>query len=376
MMARAPFSPKGEENHDTVFHKTEISMTQDTRWTVERARQWHAAQPWLVGCNYVPADACNQIEMWQKETFNPARIDLELGWAAGLGLNCLRVFLHDLVWAADPAGYKARIDEFLRLADKHKLKTLLVLFDSVWNPEPKPGAQPVPKPGVHNAGWVQGPGAKALKDPAARPRLKAYVEGVVGAFAQDKRVLGWDVWNEPDNTNGASYGALEPPDKIALIAPLLDHAFTWTRAAKPEQPLTSGVWIDEWDEDAKLNAVQAVQLAQSDIISFHNYGDAPDFLRRVAQLDRLGRPLLCTEYMARTQGSTFEAIMPVAKPRRIGLMCWGFVQGRAQTHLPWDTWQKPCPGEPPVWFHEILRTDGTPYRAEEAAFIRKMTGAG
>ncbi len=303
-----------------------------------------------------------------------SQIDAELALAKGLGMNTMRVFLHDLVWQQDPEGYKARINTFLELADKHGIKPMFVLFDSVWDPEPKLGPQREPAAGVHNAGWVQGPGAAALADPSQRARLQEYVEGVVGAFGRDSRVMSWDVWNEPDNTNGASYGAKEPPNKLDLVASLLDDVFIWARNAKPQQPLTSGVWIGEWNDLAQVNNVQKIQLAQSDIISFHNYAPADDFERRVKYLaEQHNRPLLLTEYMARTLGSTFEAILPVAKQHKVAAFNWGFVQGRAQTHLPWDSWQKPYEAEPKQWFHEIFRADHTPYVASEAQFIRDIT---
>ncbi|HYD18687.1 MAG TPA: cellulase family glycosylhydrolase [Patescibacteria group bacterium] len=345
------------------------------RWTAARANEWYDKQPWLVGANYVPAHASNQIEMWQKETFNPEQIDKELALAKGLGMNTMRVFLHDLVWEQDPDGYKARIDQFLDIAKKHNIKPLIVLFDSVWNPDPKTGAQPEPTAGVHNAGWVQGPGAAALADPAQRARLERYVTGVVSAFGNDDRVLGWDVWNEPDNTNGASYGAKEPTNKLDLVASLLTDVFKWTRAANPVQPLTSGVWIGEWDDISKINEVQKIQLAESDVISFHNYAPADDFERRMKYLQLHDRPLMLTEYMARTVGSTFEAILPVAKTHKVACYNWGFVQGRTQTHLPWDSWSNAYKDEPKQWFHEIFRADHTPYVPSEVKFIKDIIAA-
>ena len=163
------------------------------RWTEGRAAEWYRAQPWLVGANYSPASAINQLEMWQAETFDPARIDKELGWAEAIGMNTMRVFLHDLVWQQDAAGYTRRIGQFLEIADRHHIRPMFVLFDSVWDPEPKLGKQHEPTPGVHNSGWVQGPGAQALQDASQHARLEAYVKGVVGAFGKDKRVLAWDV---------------------------------------------------------------------------------------------------------------------------------------------------------------------------------------
>src|SRR5438445_7931745 len=183
---------------------------QPARWTAGAANKWYAKEAWPVGSNYLPASAINELEMWQAETFDAAEIDKELGWAEGLGMNTMRVFLHDLPWKEDSAGFQKRIGVFLDICAKHKIKPMLVLFDSVWDPEPKLGKQREPRPGVHNSGWMQSPGAAALANENEYPRLQAYVEGVVGAFAKDQRILAWDLWNEPDNTNGASYGKQEP----------------------------------------------------------------------------------------------------------------------------------------------------------------------
>jgi hypothetical protein len=315
--------------------------------------------------------------MWQAETFDPKRIDLELGWAEGIGMNTMRVFLHDLTWQQDPAGYQKRIATFLEIASRHKIRPMFVLFDSCWDPFPKLGKQHAPTPGVHNSGWVQSPGAQALTDPAQHARLEAYVKGVVSAFASDKRVLAWDIWNEPDNTNKNSYGAKEPANKVELVLAMLPKAFAWARAAKPTQPLTSGVWQGDWSADSKFSPMARVQLEQSDVISFHNYGKPDDLEKAIKSLERLGRPLLCTEYMARGNGSTFEGSLPVLKKYNVAAINWGLVEGKAQTHLPWDSWEKPYVGrEPAVWFHEVFRTNGTPYRPDEVVLIRKLTGRG
>ena len=346
------------------------------RWSEGKANAWYAKEPWLAGSNYIPANAINELEMWQADTFDPQRIELELSWAEGLGMNTMRVFLHDLPWQQDAEGFKRRLNVFLRIADKHHIRPLLVLFDSCWDPFPKLGVQRAPRPGVHNSGWVQSPGAKALEDPAQYARLEAYVEGVVRAFGKDRRVLGWDLWNEPDNTNGSSYGAKEPPNKVDRVLALLPKAFAWARSVHPQQPLTSGVWKGDWSEPGKLSPMERVQLTESDVISFHNYDGGQEFEKRVQWLQQYHRPILCTEYMARGHGSTFENTMPVAKKYKVAAINWGFAQGKTQTNLPWDSWQHPYTDrEPAIWFHEIFHTDGTPYRQEEVDFIRQMTGA-
>ena len=346
------------------------------RWSEGRAAQWYSAQPWLVGSNYVPAIAINELEMWQAETFDPATIEKELALAEGLGMNTMRVFLHDLLWQQDAAGYRARIDQFLAIAARHRIKPLLVLFDSVWDPNPKLGPQRAPTPGVHNSGWLQSPGAKALQDPAEHPRLRTYVMGVAGAFGKDPRVLGWDIWNEPDNTNDSSYGKQEPPNKVDLVLALLPQVFAWVREAGVEQPLTSGVWRGDWTADAKLTPMERIQLDQSDVISFHSYDDGQTFEKRIHSLKRYQRPILCTEYMARGNGSTFQGSLPIAKKYNVAAYNWGFVAGKTQTHLPWDSWQKPyVDREPAVWFHEIFRQDGTPYRQDEVDLIKTLTSS-
>jgi hypothetical protein len=352
---------------------TVCSPAQTARWAEKTANDWYAQQAWLVGSNYIPSTAINELEMWQASSFDPQRIDKELGWAESLGLNTMRVFLHDLLWQQDAEGFKKRLDIFLTIAQRHKIRPLFVLFDSVWDPDPKLGKQRAPRPGVHNSGWLQSPGAAALKDPSQYPRLEAYVKGVVGAFAKDQRVLGWDVWNEPDNTNGGSYASLEPPRKEELVRSLLPRVFEWARAAGASQPLTSGVWNGDWSSMEKLSPMEKIQLGLSDVISFHSYESPVLFEKRVLSLQQYHRPILCTEYMARGNGSTFQGTLPIAKKYQVAAINWGLVAGKTQTYLPWDSWKNPYVNrEPAVWFHEIFRGDGQPYRQEEADFIRSI----
>jgi hypothetical protein len=345
------------------------------RWSEQAANEWYAHQPWLVGSDYIPANAINELEMWQAESFDPKRIDLELGWAQFLGMNTMRVFLHDLLWQQDAKGFTMRVDTFLNIADKHHIKILFVLFDSCWDPYPQLGPQRGPRPGVHNSGWVQSPGAKVLDDPSQYPRLEAYTKGIVSAFASDKRILGWDVWNEPGGTNEGSYEKQEPKDKVNRVLVLLPQTFAWVRSAHPSQPLTSGLWEGDWTTLDKLSPMQKIQLELSDVISFHNYAKPDDFEKHVVFLQQFRRPILCTEYMARGAGSTFQGILPIAKKYKVAAINWGLVAGKTQTYYPWDSWQHPyVDHQPPVWHHEVFRTDGKPYSEEEVAFIRQMTG--
>ncbi len=346
------------------------------RWTPDRAQQWYQQQPWLVGCNYLPSSAINQLEMWQPETFDPETIDRELGWARSLGFTSVRVFLHDLMWQKEGDAFLQRIDQFLGIADKHQIGVMLVIFDGVWDPNPQLGPQRAPKPGVHNSGWVQSPGKAILSDPQAQDGLEAYITAVVRRFGQDRRVQVWDLFNEPDNANANSYGAIElPPDtKDARAAELVRKVFGWARAAEPQQPLTVGVWVGhEWDKPETLNQTHQAALELSDVISFHDYGDPNSMNKRIEALRRYDRPLLCTEFMARGNGSTFEAILPILKEQQVGAYCWGLVDGKSQTKQPWSTWQTPILGEPDPWHHDIFRQDGTAYSESEVKLIRELT---
>ncbi len=347
----------------------------EERWSAEQAQTWSESMPWLVGCNYAPRSAINQMEMWQAETFDPQTIDEELGWARGLGFNSIRVFLHHLLWEQDSEGFCQRIDRFLAIAERHQIGVMFVLFDGVWDPHPKLGRQRDPKPHVHNSGWVQSPGVAIIKSPDRHAELKNYVVGVVSRYRDDARVQIWDLFNEPDNRNLTSYGKAEPVNKAELVLKLLEKCFAWARSAKPTQPLTVGIWHGDWSSDEKMTAIDRYMVEQSDVLSFHSYDSIAGARRKVEMLNRFGRPLLCTEYMARPAGSRFDPHLKYFKDNRVGAYNWGFVAGKSQTIYPWDSWWKTYTAEPPVWFHDIFRPDGTPYDKLEVQFIREQTGA-
>lgn len=339
---------------------------------MDKANAWYQAKPWPVGCNFTPSTAINQLEMWQADTFDLGVIDRELGWAEQLGFNCVRVFLHNLLWQQDSKGFLQRMDQFLAVADKHHIQVMFVLLDACWDPYPQLGKQRDPKPGVHNSGWVQSPGVEILKNPARHSELKPYIRGVVSHFRKDKRILAWDIFNEPDNINRPAYVALEPANKAEYSLMLIQKAYAWAREAKPTQPLTAAVWQGNWADPSKLSAIEKFMLEQSDVISFHNYDKEPQLMACVQNLRRYGKPILCTEYMARPQGSTFDPNLAGMKKEKVGAFNWGFVDGKTQTIYPWDSWEKTYTAEPPLWFHDIFRRDGTPYRAEEIEFIKKL----
>ncbi len=350
-----------------------------TVWTTNKAWTWHKQHPWLTGCNYLPVTAINQLEMWQADSFDTLTIDKELALAESIGFNTLRVFLHDKLWDQNGKAFIKRISTFLRICASHHIKPMLVFFDSCWDPFPELGKQHDPIPGLHNSGWLQSPGALILTDSTRYDQLKQYVKGIIKAFKNDKRILCWDMWNEPDNTNGSSYGSKEPRNKVALVNYLLPLVFKWARDENPDQPLTSGLWTwwkNGWDKDSSKNLTptEKIQLENSDIISFHCYNDSATFRKQLKALLTHGRPVICSEYMARGEKSTVITVMPIAKSYKVGMINWGFADGKEQTKYPWDSWEKRYTAGPPLWHHILFKADYTPYKQDEIDFIKKMTG--
>ena len=339
-------------------------MSDALRWSKEKANEWYVRQPWLVGCNFIPSNAINQLEMWQAETFDPVTIERELSWAAEIGFNTVRTYLHDFVWQADPERFKERINLFLDIASRHGIRPILVIFDDCWNPDPKLGVQPAPKPATHNSGWVQSPGHAVVNQGAsAWDRLERYVKDIIGTFAQDKRILLWDLYNEPGNRNGEK------------SLPLVEASFGWARSVNPSQPLSVGIWF----KNKKFNDFQ---LAASDVITFHNYEPAAHLERQIAELKSHGRPLICTEWMARTRGSLVQTNLPVFAREKVGCINWGLVAGKTNTIYAWKTtwdvlnpanWFKGKNAEPSLWFHDLFRIDGTPYDETEIKLFKKLT---
>jgi hypothetical protein len=325
-------------------------------WTKEKSNEWYSKWGWLRGSDFIPSTAINQLEMWQAETFDTATINRELGYAESIGMNSMRVYLHHAVWKADPEGFKDRMDQYLTIADKRGISTLFVFFDDCWNPTYKVGKQPEPKPGIHNSGWLRDPGNHLAEDTTLIVTLEKYVKDVLTRFRDDDRIVLWDLYNEPGNN-----------DLGNKSMPLLKKVFQWGREVNPSQPLSVGVWNKD------LLDLNKFQLANSDVTTYHNYMEPEIHKQWIDSLRTYGRPLICTEYMARTRNSTFENTLPMLKDENVGAYNWGLVAGKTNTIYAWDT-PMPDGSEPKVWFHDIFRKDGTPFSRKEVELIKTLTG--
>jgi hypothetical protein len=369
------------------------------RWSAERANAWYDALPWLAGTNSYPATAITQIEMWPASTFDPATIEREMAWSAELGFNTQRVYLHDLVWGDDEQGLYQRMDQFLDICTGHGIRPFFVFFDDCHFPDPQLGEQPLPIPGYHNSGWVTSPArvtalrfADGSASPAERARLQGYVQGTMARFADDQRVLMWELHNEPGRGSRAAHdrqGDLEEGRPFADgSAPLVQAAWEWARAVAPSQPICSTTQGCEGDVNWSINYLN------SDVHSIHSYGPAHEVANLITRFRADDRPIFMTEYLARENGSTFQDVMPVLKEHKVAAINWGLVAGKSGTIWNWQSRRRDgafqsaddlraagkvaAPGEPlpepDLWFHDVLRPDGTPYDEQEAAVIRRLTG--
>ena len=356
---------------EKAFDWDKDSELKPKRWSVEKAQDWYDKQPWLIGCNFIPSTAINQLEMWQADTFDTRTIDRELGWASKLGFNVVRVYLHDLAYDQDPKGFLRCVDRFLSIADKHDIRVLLVIFDDCWLADPKIGKQPEPLPGVHNSGWLESPGLEQLKryptDAKLRKRLEKYATAVISRFKNDKRVLMWDLYNEPGGwwyRRGSGSKKFQKGLTGELCVPLLTDVYIWARNVNPSQPITSCWNRGDYEVYPAFN--------WTDVTTFHHYGNSGSLENLIAKLKKGSpdRPMICTEYLWRVGGDTFQATLPVLRKHNIGAINWGLVAGKTNTMWGWGSWEAPNTTEPKVWFHDILRKDGTAFDPAEIKAIK------
>jgi len=351
-----------------AYYKQIRMTTVSKTWSVDKAREWQNHKgKWRAGCNFVPSNAVNSLEMFHDETYDPQLIDRELQLAEELGFGTIRVFLHDLLWKHDSQAFLHRLNGFLDIAHSHKMTVMFVLLDSCYGePGTELSLQPMPITGLHNSGWVQCPGCAVLYDGELFDSLQSYIQGVVTHFKNDPRVIAWDVWNEPNNSGYSQ----------DLIMPLLEKVVNWVREVNPSQPITTAIWECRGLGTNNFSELQRLQLDVSDILSFHNYDGMIVFGNAIKCLKTYspGRPLVCTEYLARTMDNQFDSHLQHMRDENVIAINWGLVTGKTQGVYSFDTlFNGPDKHEPEVWFHDIFRSDGTPYCPHEVEYIKNIT---
>lgn len=329
--------------------------TKAGRWGKKRVWLWYEQIGVLKGVNYIPRHAVNSTEMWQAETFDKEVIDEELRWAREAGYTAIRVQLQYVVWQSGPDEFFDRVDRLLDLARKHELWVVPVLFDdqNVANRGPTAGPQPEPAPGVHNSQWTPSPGSSKVVDREEWPNLKAYVQGVVGEFEDDDRVAYWDLYNRTGDD-----------ESWEKSLPLMDQTFVWTREVDPDQPLAVAAWTRYG------SAMSARMLERSDIITFQSFEDGDYVEALIQMLNKYDRPVICSDWLLRTQGSTFEELLPVFSAHRVGWFNRGLVHGKTQQWIQQAAFRSDA--DPDIWQHDVLKEDGRPYDEKEAELIKSF----
>jgi len=343
----------------------DLAKLRNARWDESRAFQYVRTFGEVKGCNYVPSDGSSILHLPNKEL-----IGRELRWARDVvGLNCVRVWIGLAEYQLDQEGVLKNFDSFLQICDENQIKVLPVLsIQQMLDPDYDFGAQDANKgvmnfqPSVHGGGWrypgrlhwtcCEPEGSISEKTLAAweksRPAAEQFIRSTLSRYAKDERIILWDLYNEAPKA----------------ARPVVEMIFQWAREVNPSQPL-SVCW-------------QGHDL--SDVITFHTYGRPGfetanrnslgwDFLTELDWARAWGRPMLCTEWLARPFGNTIEAILPFFERYHVGWFVWGLCAvGPAQYQFPWG-WPMGSP-PPEKWFHCLLYPDGTPYSAEEILMIR------
>jgi hypothetical protein len=354
------------------------------RWTETDAKEWLQARPWVCGFNFLPSTAVNFIEMWHADTFDMPAIERELGWAADIGFNAIRVNLPFLGWQNDRDGLLDRLDRLMGAAASVGIETVPCLFDDCGfgGDEPTWGPQPDPFPGIHNSRAVASPGRAAVLDASLRPSLEAYVRDVIATYRNDPRILFWDLYNEPGNRmdfDKTKYSQFDAELERHAHS-LMEKSFAIARDIGPDAPLSVAAWttpLPDNDAHPYQTEIDRSALLHSDIITFHSYWNRKRVAQFIDYLEVLDRPIICTEWMARQIDSRISDQLQLFHDRGVGCFQWGLVKGRTQTWLPWpDDLVRAHGGriDRSVWFHDLLDENGEPYDPTELETIRALTG--
>jgi hypothetical protein len=288
---------------------------------------------WVQGMVFVPTTAVNEAQEWDE--YDPVVNDRELHYASTYGINVVRVYLHYYVYLKKKTVFLADIDDFLARADKYGIRTEFVFFDDCWNQPPKELLSadyryPKPIQGVHNSQWLVCPGDDVRNHYEQHQKgLKSYVQDVVNAHVSDKRVVFWEIYNEPNKSK----------ETIRLEK----DAAIWIKETGTKIPATA-------------TGKEFSGTPFSDFVSWHEYGT----------YDIFGdEHTLCTECMNR-QGQTVPGIVSHYKGK-VGYIMWEFGIGRDNCRFAWgENREKPRKDEAVTPFHGVVYPDGHPWALDDA----------
>ncbi len=354
-------------------------------WSKEKAWAWYNAQPWIRGCNYMPASAANRVDQWQQlgkeERF--AEVEREFALAQKVGLNAMRILVEQQgfgVWLAEHDGFMANFERYLQLMQKYGLRAIVVLGNDCSRPK-ELWKLPTPGPQAYDIGYHGGRrvtqhgsnpkavGYTVLDDPQLRPKFYAMCEELLTKYRDDDRILFWNLWNEPGNNN-------RNDRTMKDLRELFERAWK----IDPKQPLAADLWTVYGNPKGEgRHPVEKLAGELSDIISFHCYADYRTQQRTIKALRaRWGRPMVNTEWLARINGDELRTSYPVFAQENVGSTCWGFVNGKYQTHEPYEPMWKTQfeyrnPNQPVTkWFHDLFRPSHHPYDPEEINILMNL----
>lgn len=345
-------------------------------WSKAKANDWYANMPWMRGCNYMPPECANRIDMWQSLNFerNLQSMELDFALMQTIGFNSIRVILEFIVWDQEHDTFMANFERFLALAAKYDIMVMVCFANDCdrlrYNYPPKKlgpqtydiGYHGGKKPLEENLSGFPFRYYPELDDPETAERFYAMVREIISRYAADPRICVWDLYNEP-----GIYG-------FDNSLPHVERIFEEARKVETIQPVTACIWWNIVDQ----TQVRALEL--SDVVSYHSYRDYESNIDEIAELRQYGRPLLLTEWLDRNHGNTIQQLFPIFYLEKISCWNWGFTAGAYQTYEPGNyrftmikLGERCTDGfDYTKWMHDLFRA-GTrhPYDPNEIAIIMK-----
>ena len=358
----------------------------EKRWSIEKINEWYEKQPWLRGCNFMGSDCANRIDQWQSLGFEERLItaDRELALAAETGMNTIRIILEYIVWRDEHDGFMERFERYLATAARHGISCMVVFGNDCMPPKTEGwrplqlGEQPCDW-GYHGGrknsqhGTFNIPGYHLLDEPEEAERHYQWVREIITRYKDDPRIIVWDLFNEPGNSNRGS-----------MSLPHMKKFFEIAREIDPIQPLTVGIWAFPEPMTSVVNLreslseIQKYALDNSDLITYHCYGSLERNVAIIKALKKYGRPIVNTEWLARPLGNNVEEMYPLFYSNDIGCYMWGLVAGKYQTYEPWNGIWDRYEKDPNLnwdftkWFHDLYRPALRPYNPKEIELMKRI----